>query len=305
MAIEIEQTHAPADIGQVFFVGSGDHVLMAESTAEGTDFSLADLETGDEIWRFEEPVDALPMRRVGQGHLVYPARDRPAGERVEVRRIEDFELIASFNPGSVTALAGDRSGRLIAAANDTGKVELWDAMSGALIATVIDGDTPSEALSFSSDGRWVAARDMAFDVAVNRVDQPAGAARRLGLSDGVALACHPSAPRIVIDLGTRLAVYGLETLDRIRELGSPQDHNNEAASELCFSPDGRLLLVGSLGVDALDLWDFETGRRIAHAGELGAHAFRLEFHPDGLRFSACRSDAGAIFRIETKSAQLD
>jgi WD40 repeat protein len=296
MTLEIEQTHALADIGQVVFVDSGDRVLMAESKPESTEFSVADLESGDESWLFEEPVDALPYRRVGTDRFVYAARNRPGCDRVEIRRIEDFELAASFEPGSVAALASDPAGTIVAVADREGKVTVWNAADGKRVALVIQSDPAVEGLSVSADGRWIVARDMGFDALINRVDGPPDAFRRLGLSDGVAIACHPIEPVVAVDLGGRIAVYDLESARPTRELAL-DDESTDAISELCFSRDGKLLLSGSLGNGVLALWDFASGGLLAKVGELGDSAFSLAFHADGRRFAACRCNAGALFRI--------
>ena len=236
------------------------------------------------------------MRRVGPDHFAFPARDRAGGDRVEVRRIEDFELVASFDPGVVAALAADPAGTVIGVADREGAVRLWDARSGDAIATVIASEVPAEALSFSSDGRWIAARDMSFDVHINRLDQPPDAARRLGLSGGIPLVFHPHLPIIAVDLGSQIGVYDVESATKLREISTPAALNLQA-SELCFSADGSLLLSGSFQDGALDLWDFAGGRHLARIGELGDHAFSLDFHPNGERFSACRSNAGAVFSL--------
>ena len=295
--MQIEQTHALPGVGQVIFIDSGDRVLMAENNPGAAELSLADLESGDEFWLEEEHADVLPLRRVGRDRFAYAARNHPDGDHVAVRRLEDFELLATFQPGSVGALASDAVGARIAVAGREGALSLWDAASGRRLTALPDCDPPAEVLAYSADGQWLLARDMAFDVLLHELREPAGSVRRLGLSDGVALACHPHLPLAAVDLGGRIAVYDLPTARKLRELGSADDRDDEAASELCFSPDGSLLLSGSLGGGALALWDFEAGRLLSRFGKLGAHVSSLAFHADCRRFAACRADAGAIFVI--------
>jgi len=237
---------------------------------------------------------SLPVVRVGSDRFAYPARGRSGGDRVEVRRIADFERIADFDAGAVTALAADPEGRTVAAANDQGVVALWDSATGAPVRRVIETDNAAEQLAFSADGSWLAARVMTFEVLANRVDRQASDARLLGPSEGFPLAFHPAAPHLILDAGSIIAVYHIETAIPLREIPLPSGFQ---ASELCLSPDGGLLLAGSYGNGELHLWNFDTGEHIERIGELGDHAFSLDFHPSGKRFAACRSDAGAVFSL--------
>ena len=295
--MEIEQTHALVGIGQVFFVDSSDRILTAESTADGSEFSLVDFESEDELWLIEEPVDALPLIRVGYDRIAYPARGRFGGDRIEVRRIADFELSAHFGAGVVTAMAADPDGRTIAAADDQGAVVLWESATGTLVRRVIETKNAVEQLAFSADGCWIAVRDIECKVLINRIDASTDQAAILGTNDGTAIVFHPQKLELVVDIGNSLAIYDVEAGQQTRVLDRV-DGDNLMASELCFSPDGALLLAGSFGDGALDIWEFNSGKYLGRIGTLGDHVFSLNFHAEGNHFAACRHDAGAIFEIE-------
>jgi WD40 repeat protein len=198
----------------------------------------------------------------------------------------------------VRALAFSPDGKILAAVQDGGVVQVWDVPTGKTVGTFAEFDEVVYALAFSPDGKTLATagydgtrrsdgreREHIWlrDVATwTRADAPlrghTDTSRILAFSpDGKTLASLSDDPSIrVWDLGARKSVAYL-----------PADI--QAGGPLSFSPDGKTLATaGSKGT--VQLRDGETGLHVfTLPGDTRQFRFRIDclvFSPDGKTLAA-------------------
>lgn len=215
------------------------------------------------------------MRRAGAGrpwlHAHDPIRESGALVRTCVGHTARVARCA-FAPDSTWAVS----------ASDDGTLKVWDARSGALLATMVGNEgSPGWVwgCSVSPDGATLASAG--HDGTVRLWDPTTGAERlRIEAHDGSALTCSFSPD------GTRLASAGAGGV-RIWDVASGgllgsldlEDPRGVVAA-LTFAPDGRSVLVG-IGT-SLITWELATGHRSVHAGAR-APLDRCAVDPTGAR----------------------
>ncbi len=181
-------------------------------------------------------------------------------------------------------------GRIVTA-DDAGSVRVWDAAGRAEQRHWSVGDSAVEALGIHPTRTWVAVADRnavtVWDADTGeRIARPAGAHWATFNADGTQLA---TADR---------AVVRLWTVADWQPAGELVGHERRVTSG-AFSPDGRLLVTGSLD-KSIHTWDLGTRKSIAHravpfpVNELTfADAGRLlvEAHPEAMLFTDPKTGA--------------
>ena len=229
-------------VGRLAFAWKGSALAAASST-------------GVEVWDTATPDLRHELIKV-----------RPAPTHVEFTR--DGELLV--------ALARDEASQALHLWNAQTREQVGDPITLSLATA--EGDVPrASALSLHPTGREAAVGY--DDGGVRILDIPSGRLRRdtLSLPRGVTALAH--APT-----GGALAVATLEAV-YVWEGGSGEAPRLLAQSgrrtTLVFSPDGRLLVAGSWGSGADQMWEVATGHPLNHLMEQSHGVTGAAFSRDG------------------------
>jgi WD40 repeat protein len=189
-------------------------------------------------------------------------------------------------------------GKILAAADEGGRVRLWDPLTGQLLREIAAHPLPAYGLTFSKDGRTLVTcagnwRDKThgevkfWDVATGkqtgelpRQEQAVWCVAFSPNNDLLATACNDGLVRVYEMKG--------KTLTRTLRLGVSVRH-------LAFSPDG-LLLSAAPNADndtAIRLWEVATGQERATLQGHAAMTFTVRFSPDGKTLATCSKDRTA------------
>jgi WD40 repeat protein/tRNA A-37 threonylcarbamoyl transferase component Bud32 len=204
----------------------------------------------------------------------------------------------------VAALAFSPDGKQVASCDQDGVHILWDIGNSHPLWT-FDGyyfnDTyqknvrmPAYCLTFSPDGRFIATGGGVIDAAegqwiVDRDDIMRAFQKRgvIGFGNIYGIAFSPDGGRLVCATPDTQFVYMLDTTSwQVIEILTLSD---ALPSSLCFSADGRFLVVGETG-GAVLLFEANPLRQVA---ELGRHAARVKsvaFSPDGGQVASSSDD---------------
>ena len=196
------------------------------------------------------------------------------------------EVFTVFDPSVVIQARYSGDGASFVTSSFTGVVSVWDSASGELLAELRGHEGPVHGVDITADGSTVVsgARDntaRVWDVS-SRTE-----VARLDLPFPSWVAFHPTDGRV-----------GLWSVAQSLHLWDPNSGEEIMLAEdvevleLAFSPDGRLLAVGS--ENTIRLWDLETGEELAPflIPDLGfVGAADLEFTADGSRLLVAHENA--------------
>lgn len=204
-------------------------------------------------------------------------------------------LVPARPPNS---LAFSPDGATLAVGENTGKIRILDALSGADRLPPDDAGTRVTALSFSSDGNIIVAsaggRERAFDVRT-RAEVPVSGRAPLE-SDDRNEARSPSG---------QLVARGVWEAVEVRRVGPAEPApavegepllrlpigEHSMVTALAFSPDGRLLAAGTNAGGRIRLFQMPHGE---HHSDLPGHAgfaTALAFSPDSRLLASAGDDA--------------
>ncbi len=177
----------------------------------------------------------------------------------------------------------DRAGRRIVTAGFDGTARVWDAARGEVAAPwlrhgryVVDAD-------FSPDGERLVTACQDGGIRLWQLGTPATPAPASRLVDSVKVAfATPDEARLAVGAGTGLLrVTGLEAASRFqRDLRHP--HAFVAGA---FDPTGPRVVTSTTD-GRVQLWDLNTGEKLAESTEASAPYSRLTFSQDGRRLGA-------------------
>ena len=191
--------------------------------------------------------------------------------------------------GTTTATMSP-DGRVVATTDGRGgDVRLWDSADGSSLGVLLSGPNPLSRLTFSRDGKLLAAAGLDGTARVWTVaDRREAVALRGGDSRLLSVAVSPD--------GSRVAAGGEDATVRVwdartgAQLAEMPGHE-WPVSTVAFSPDGRSVASGAYDAEAR-IWDVRTGRLVRLlAGRQPVQA--LSFSPDGARLLTAASDATA------------
>ena len=169
-------------------------------------------------------------------------------------------------------------------------IKLWNAERGLTIAT-LDGMTHwKRAITYSSDGKHLAAPSRNNTIGLWDADRGLKIAKLIGHTDKIwTVAFSPD--------GTILASGSKDGAVRLWdvETGHPLETlwHSWYVFTVAFSPDGTLLASGS-GDLTIGLWEVKTGRQLARLRGHGDLIWTIAFSPDGSTLASGSSDGTVL-----------
>jgi WD40 repeat protein len=202
----------------------------------------------------------------------------------------DKERVLFKGPGDqFLAVAFSPDGRTVAAKRYGGQVLAWDAATGKELFTLEGHDLANHGLSFSPDGKLLAAGDgRLLDAASGKV--------RFTLPPGGVPAFAPDGKMLAYggpDGGVRL--WDVATGKELRPLPGPAG----PALRVALSPDGRTAAAGYR--DGVRVWDVLTGKELRFRPGPQVNVPALELSPDGktLAVATCNPQGVAFLNLTT------
>ena len=165
----------------------------------------------------------------------------------------------------VDSLAFSPDGRRLAVGYDDQGVRIWDTVNGELKQSIATGQHSFiSGVAFSPDGHWLAS----------------------GSGDGSVM---------VLDLA------GTEGGDATTGIGKPiyQFDIGDDIHGVAFSPDGKLLAVGSYD-QTVTLWNMATGQKVRTMNGNASYVHAVAFSPNGRwLISATHDNAVQVWEVST------
>ncbi len=183
----------------------------------------------------------------------------------------------------VRAVAYSPDGRLLAVADQSGAITLWDAASRRRVgASLVGHSGPVNALAFSPDGQILASAgaDGAVRLWTLADMGEIGSEELAGHADDVwGVAFSPDGRTLASGAADdTIRLWDVETRQPI---GQPLAGHTSYVTSLAFSPDGRLLASGSDDA-TVRLWDGASGEPVGEPLEGHANTvWSVAFSPDG------------------------
>jgi WD40 repeat protein len=208
----------------------------------------------------------------------------------EVRRLEGLD-------GFALTVAVSRDRRLIAAGNERGDVALWDAASLEEVRLLRDLGGPVYGLAFNRDGSGLAA------ITNDPAERPKALVWDVQSGDTRATFSGHSGPITAIDMPGGQDWAASASTDGSLKLWSAENgdevHSMQAAPEqgwyssIAFSPDGALLVTGTLSGE-VEFWNVASGERLSSVELMGGTVLALAFRPDGGQVAVATRDGGVF-----------
>jgi RNA polymerase sigma factor (sigma-70 family) len=192
--------------------------------------------------------------------------------------------------------AATRDGKLVAVGDDTGRIDLRDAGTGAVVRTLHESGDPVRALTFSPDGTLLAVGNRVIRVADGHTVRAFDAGRPVGFT--------PDGKRIHLGYTRAVRTWDLAT-------GEATGRVAVEDGRTALSPDGRTLAAAGSG--AVVLLDPATGRETLRvevdpgAKELNqqllSHTYPLGWSADG-RTVACAIPGDVVVVIDVTTGRV-
>jgi WD40 repeat protein len=288
---------------------SRDGRRLVSGTSAHSKLKLWDLDTGQYVRELGGSTDAATSVAISAGAQLVASGSKEKVFRVWNAQTGQLLHTSQEQEGSVLSVAFSPDGKkLLSASGGETKsaIKLWDVPTFRLLKTLVsEGDEDSiRHAMFSPDGRRVIARNRSlWDLDTGQVvrkfqpDSPPTYTVQFS-SDGKRLATG--------DHGGEFQLFDVSNGRMIRAFFHDAGVSHPVVQRLAFSPDGRRLLSAirnaaastgdvNLDVNAIKLWDPDTGRLIGNLVGHKDQVVALAFSPDGRRIISASIDR--IIRI--------
>ncbi|AQZ67462.1 hypothetical protein BKM31_43745 [[Actinomadura] parvosata subsp. kistnae] len=197
------------------------------------------------------------------------------------------EVTRTLSPDPAYAVAYSPDGKRFATGGGNGTVQLWDAATRRVTAT-LDGHTKGvHAVAFSPDGKTLATGGDDGTVRLWSLPSGTGKGTLTGHTGGVgAVAFSPDGKTLASASRDRtVRLWNAETGDGTAILGGHTDWVDSVA----FSPDGTTIATGSHD-RTVRLWQAATGEAAAVLSGHRYWVFSVAFSPDGKTLASASAD---------------
>ncbi len=250
--------------------------------------------TGASLWTFAArggPVLSIAYSP-GSGQIATGNESGP----VYVQSAYDGELIRTLNGHDehVGALVYSPTGRHLATAGNDATARIWDPSTGTNLITFADHEQLVTGIAYSPDGRHVAT--VSFDDTARVWTAADGSPVRVLVHDSLMHAVAYSSDGRLATGSDADSVRIWDPMTGTALVALDVGHNG--ADSLAFSPNGRLIAVGSgWGDGTIHLWDSVTGRLQARIAAHPDSVSAVAFSPDGQQLASASSDGVRVWRI--------
>jgi WD40 repeat protein/serine/threonine protein kinase len=258
----------------------------------GLDKSLRlwDLASGDELNLLRGHRDGLARVRFSRDGAMLATIDILGAVKLWKADTPPRILTRTGHDGWAFCATLSRDGRL-AASGGWGRILLWDAATGHLLATLFAHGRRVSGVVFDREGRRLVSSGEDGLIEVWDVDSHARVRTIPGHAGGVAaIALHPDGRQLAsVGVDQTVKLWDLDSGKEVRAMPWPIKNS----SALAFSPNGRLL--ASAGPGVIRLWDPETGLATSSlevpTEELEPYGDSIAFSPDSGRLAVAGRDA--------------
>jgi WD40 repeat protein len=244
---------------------------------------LWDVTLNREIGALRYPPEPHRVAFSPDGRLLVAASARAVGVW-DLAGPKEKRTLAGHAAG-VNGLAFSPDGRLLASAGSDHVLKIWNVATGARLQDLGGWGEIVHGVSFSGDGRLLAAGDWAGTLRV--WETPSWRpllTTRVGLGRIDALAFSPDDRCLAAACGGGVRLWRLDSAEGAGPapaLREPVTLTDQAAGQVCFSPDGRRLAWVQRD-QAVRVHDLAAGREIDLPGARSAfNTYALDFFPDG------------------------
>jgi len=290
------------DLGTQFATFSPDGRTLVVVTEWAADVALVDVASGRVTGRLRLP---NPDTGLG-GATISPDGSTIAAGGLDgriylwdarTRKRRGDPLVGHEN--SVRSLAYSPDGSVLATAGEDGTgIMLWDVASGHRIGSPLlaHPGAESDVVQFFGDGAGLLT-NAPTEVAVWDLDGVALGQRVTGAHQGrIYDLARTRDGRLLASAGQEDGTVRLWEVTARRPVGPPLKSGASTVTDLAFSPDGRLLAVGTLPdpptPSQVQLWDVASRRRVAAFKSEGQT--RPQFSPDGNTVAAHDGHGGVV-----------
>lgn len=174
----------------------------------------------------------------------------------------------------IQRIAFSHDGRRFATSAKSRAVRIWEVENGhELLQLVPETITSISELAFSEDDRVVGAADGSnAELWTARGDHPI----ELSIADHVRqISFSPDGRRLAVAGNDSITIWDWQQTSLVRTIVY-----EDSAQSIAYSPNGKLLAIGSLGNESIRIWDADSGT-LQTTLRPGATTRSLSFTPDG------------------------